>query len=832
MRFVTLLVALLLGAVQIEAQRSQPSGVATDSTTKPDAKSVTTRTSAITLPAEKANPITITHFDKPPAIDGKLDEEVWRTAAVLGDFYQTQPGDNIPPSHPTRVLIGYDSKSLYIAFQAYDNPDKVRATVAKRDQIFDDDTVRLILDTFNDKRKGYILAFNPLGVQADGIITEGAQTGPNGNEDYSLDIVMESKGALTEDGYIVEVAIPFKSLRYEAGKGKLWGFHAFRRIKRLDNEDDSWMPISRDKSSLLNQEGHITGLEGISTEHTLEIIPTLTLSETGMRVRTLSIAAVNADPLLRDPGRFLNPPLKLDPGLTVKFGITPTVTLDFTANPDFAQVEADQPVLTANQRFPIFFDEKRPFFLEGADIFQTPLQAVHTRTIVDPDYAVKLSGKRGRNSFGFLLASDNAPGQFTDDEKNDPDVFPDIAGLIDKNAYVGVARLKRDIGRESTLGMIATSYNFIQKRNQLAGLDGYFRLDKQTTFTFQVLGTASRALFFDPDINDSVYRSGNAVAYSWNYDKTGRNVGFNFQGQGRTRDYRADLGFTRRVNTNYQGAFFRYSTDPKPKAKLISWRVVGGTNSNFDFSGRSQNLGGFVQAGFDLTKQTFFNLGYEEFYERLFEEEFGARRSATQMGAFAGDDPERSLRGRAVHGFFGTNRSKNYSAFLFVGHRWNVFDFDFGAGPKFPRVSPAGMADPDAPLDPGAANTFDLGVSFEYKPTAAIRASLDYNRNRFTRNETGRTVFIDNIYSFRATYQFTRFVSARARLDYDTLASNFRGQYLFSWTPNPGTALYIGYNDDLNIGGFNPFTSQHEPGFRRNGRTFFIKTSYLFRRSI
>jgi hypothetical protein len=828
----TLLCALLFCVAEYPAQSLEPSTLKDDSAVKTSAKRVTAKAGSISLPPEKASPVRIARFESPPVIDGILDENLWKTAAALGNFYQTQPGDNIPPTHPTTVLIGYDAKNLYVAFQAHDEPHKVRATVAKRDQIFGDDTVHLILDTFNDRRKGYTLAFNPLGVQADGIISEGSQVGPNGSEDYSLDIVMESKGRLTEDGYVVEVAIPFKSLRYEAGKGKLWGFHAFRRITRLDNEQDSWMPISREESSLLNQAGHITGLEGISTERTLEIIPTLTVSETGMRVRTLSIAAVNADPSLRDPGRFVNPAANLDPGLTVKFGITPTVTLDFTANPDFAQVEADQPVLTANQRFPIFFEEKRPFFLEGADIFQTPLQAVHTRTIIDPDYAVKLSGKQGRNSFGLLLASDNAPGEFTDDEKGDPDLFPDIVGLIEQNAYIGVARLKRDVGRESSLGLIVTSYNFVEKHNQLGGLDGHFRLDKQTTFTFQVLGTTTRAFFFDPDVNDSVYRTGNAIGYSWNYDKTGRNVGFNLQGEGRTQDYRAEVGFTRRVNTNNQGAFFRYSTDPKPKAFLISWRLVGGTNSNFDFDGRMQNLGGFVQSNFSLTRQTFVNIGYEEFYERIFEEEFGARRSSTQTGAFAGNDSERSVQGRAVRGFFGTNRSRNYSAFLFLGHRWNTFDFDFGGGPRFPRVSPPALIDPDAPLDPGAANAFDVGASGEYKPTAAIRASLDYNRSRFTRKENDRIVFISNIYSLRATYQFTRFTFIRARLDYDTLSARFGSQYLFGWTPNPGTSVYVGYNDDLNVNGFNPFTSQYEPGFRRNGRTFFIKTSYLFRRSI
>lgn len=200
-----------------------------------------------TLPPEKAQPVSIVRFEKPPVIDGKLDEEVWKSAALLKDFYQTQPGDNIAPSQRTEVLLGYDSKFLYVAFKAYDEAGKVRATVAKRDAVFDDDNVRIVLDTFNDKRKAYIFVFNPFGVQADGILTEGR------GEDYSVDVVMESKGIVTEDGYFVEVAIPFKSLRYSVGKDKLWGVHLFRRIKRFDNELDSWMPISRDISGLLTR---------------------------------------------------------------------------------------------------------------------------------------------------------------------------------------------------------------------------------------------------------------------------------------------------------------------------------------------------------------------------------------------------------------------------------------------------------------------------------------------------------------------------------------------------------------------------------------------------
>src|SRR5436190_8229079 len=417
--------------------------------TAPRASSVSTRSaltrSPFALPAEKASPVQIPRFKARPVIDGRLGDEVWRRAIVLRDFYQVQPGDNIPPSQPTEVLLGYDDKNLYVAFRAHDNSGKVRSTIAPRDQIFADDTVGMFLDTFNDQRKAYQLFFNPLGVQADAVLTEGQ------GADSSVDIVMESKGAVTSDGYVVEVAIPFKSLRYEAGAGKIWGVHFQRRIKRLNEELDSWMPISREQPGYLSQEGHLTGLEGISTARTLEIIPTLTISERG---RTAS-AATTASP---DATRVVNQAPKYKPGPTVKYGIRPNVTASLTLNPDFADVEADQTVITENQRFPIFFEEKRPFFLEGIDVFHTPLQVVHTRAIVQPDVAAKLTGKVGRNSFGFLIASDAAPGNFSEEERNDPKNRAKIAKFFDKNAYIAVLRLKRDLGQQSSIGMIATSY--------------------------------------------------------------------------------------------------------------------------------------------------------------------------------------------------------------------------------------------------------------------------------------------------------------------------------------------------------------------------------------
>jgi hypothetical protein len=832
------------------AAEKKPAGAATTSA----ARTINTAAGTISIPAEKSQTISIPRFDKPPVIDGKLDDEVWKHAAVFKDFYQVQPGDNVAPSKPSEAFIGYDSKYLYLAFHAYDDPSQVRARIAKRDNIFDDDFIGVYLDTYNDKRKAIEFFFNPLGIQADAMRTEGT------GEDFSVDFVHVSKGMLTADGYTVEAAIPFKSLRYEAGKDKLWGLHIMRRIQRFNTELDSWMPLSREVAGTLIQEGHINGLEGISTERNLEIVPSLTVSETGRRARAFAPVTLGQSPPAL-PGRILNEPVKLDPGLTVKFGITPTVTLDAAFNPDFAQVEADATVVTANQRFPIFFEEKRPFFLEGKEIFQTPITIVHTRAIVDPDYAVKLTGKRGRNTFGLLVASDNAPGNFSEDELNDRRLFVDSGTdadtraareasfesffnkFVGKNATIGVLRLKRDVGKENTLGFIATTYNFPDRYNDVAGFDGRFKLDPKTVFSFQVVGTRSNRPFYNPEINSSVDRRGDAFAYSWNFDHSERNYGINLNGEGYTSDYRADVGFTTRTNTNVIRANPRWNSEPKPKHKIISYRFNPAIDYSTDFQGRSQRVDVQPMFGLNLHRQTFLTFGYRRAYERLIEEEFGPKRMPArvdaagtllpaQAGAFFGNDSERSTYKNSIIGVVDSQIAKKYYFFLQVIRDMHVFDFDFGAGPKFPRVSPAALKfGQDAPLDPGSGMLWNIQATIVYQPSNALRTSLDYTKQQLVRDDTHLTAFDDNIYSVHATYQFTRFLAARARIDYDTLDSRARGQFLMGWTPNPGTAFYVGYNDDMTRNGFNPFTGQLEPGFRRNGRTFFIKMSYLFRRS-
>lgn len=806
---------------------------------KPAASSAPAAKGTFVVPPEKANPIVVPRFDKPPVIDGKLDEEVWQKAAVLKDFYQIQPGDNVPPSKPTEVLIGYDAKSLYIAFKATDEPDKIRATVAKRDNIFSDDYVGFFLDTFNDKRKAFEVFFNPLGIQGDGIITEGR------GEDFSVDLLLESKGILHESGFNVEIAIPFKSLRFEAGKGKLWGAHFFRRIKRNQNELDSWMPFSRSIDSNLAQEGHLTGLEGISVERTIELIPSLTVSQNGRFVRSFTPL-----PIVSDPGRIVNEPVGLDLGLTAKFIPSSSMTVDLAINPDFAQVEADQLVVTANQRFPIFFPEKRPFFLEGIEIFQTPITAVHTRAIVDPDLAVKTTGKKGRNTFGLMVASDNGPGNLSADDRgalngcleqraSDPRVVCNNERFLDKNAYIGVLRLKRDVGKENSIGMMATSYNFIDKHNQVGGVDGRFRLNKQTTVSFQALGTTSRNFFFDPNDGVNRYRTGNGFGYSADYNVSGRNWGYEFYGEGFTRDYRADVGFVQRTNSNFNYGFVRYNSDPNPKKKIVSYHVHNLTHVDYDWQGRMYIWESESLVELQLPRNSYVGSWWEPGYERLFDHEFGATREAKPCNPFAvangctfyGDSNERASSKQHLSFYAGSNPNKHIQWNAQFTQRWGHFDLDFGNGDKYPRVSPAALALGQlAPLDPGRGKLLQFNGGITYQPTSALKQQFNLNSERLRRYDTDRVAYAVNIVTSRTTYQFTKATFTRLILDYNTLDSRLRAQALFGWTPSPGTAFYAGYNDDLMYDTLHPFTRQVVPGFRRNTRTVFIKMSYLIRR--
>lgn len=880
MKKIGLLLAILIFLYSTPAQQNVRSSAANDTSVVSSASGEAgshARSGKVAIPREKAGPVNIPKTAAELVIDGRLDEDMWKRAAVFKDFYQTSPGYNTEASKPTEVYMMYDEKFLYVAFKCWDDRNEIRATVAKRDNLGNEDNVRVWLDTYDDRRRAYVLWFNPLGIQQDGIYTEGR------GADFTVDIVMESKGVIEDWGWSVEAKIPFKSLRYAAGKGKHWGFNAARNIQRFNGEFDQWLPDDRDVSGFLIKSGRITGLDEIKYERTLEVVPSITLSETGQRKRTIpnrGFAQFGVyDPIfnpigLQDPGKFTNDSIKQEIGVNLKYNITPNVTLDAAINPDYAEIEADAPVVTANQRFPIFFQEKRPFFLEGKDIFETSLQPFYSRTIIDPDYAVKLSGKMGKTSFGFLAASDNAPGNYSEDERGEllvcqqgraddiangrqPRRCSSIEEFLDKNANFGVLRVKRDFGSENNIGFFASARMFPKNRNFVGGLDGRFKLNPKTTMAFQVLETYSKKRFYNPNsltnslINTFEYRVGNGFGYYWNLDYTADTHGWYVEASGRTNDYRADAGFTQRLNSN--SIFFsnRVSTKSNQNAKIIraNWRQFGRILYDFQGRGRDSLLG----TGINLSMQgnLFVNAEAGTGHEKDFAEDF--------VGGFAGA-PTRAAKQFYYSINLNKNVNKQLSIYGFTGMIYNAFDYDFGAGHRYPRASGAFQSYLNSPeyqdyirklylyqadpinnpypdfapppaLDPGTGRQFDVNVGFEYKPVDPLRISLDYRKSKLKRDDTGLIAFDTNIFSLRSTYSFTRFTYVRARWDYDTLFSNASGQLLFGWNPNPGTAFYVGYNDNFNYNGFNPFTNQGESGFARNSRTFFIRASYLFRKS-
>ena len=313
-------------------------------------------------------------------------------------FVQRNPHNGEKVSEPTEAYLGYDQKNLYVVFVCFDDPKKVRARMSRREDIYDDDQVEIILDTFHDRRRAYAFQTTPLGIQWDAIWTEASRSEVNGNFDTSFDTVWDSKGKVTNRGFVVWMAIPFKSLRFPSTKQQEWGIILYRGIYR-NNEDSFWPFINHKIQGRLGQEASLYGLEGISPGRDIELIPY------GIMRGFRSLDTV-------DPYNpfFNGATAQGQTGLDAKFVLRDHFVLDMTANPDFSQVESEDPQITVNQRFEVYFPEKRPFFLENEDYFRTPIDLFFTRNIQDPSAGIRLTGKEGPYSVGLMSTDDRSPG--------------------------------------------------------------------------------------------------------------------------------------------------------------------------------------------------------------------------------------------------------------------------------------------------------------------------------------------------------------------------------------------------------------------------------------
>ncbi len=732
----------------------------------------------------------------PPTVDGLLDDAVWSNAARITEFVQRQPIDGAAASEDTDVYVAYDDANLYLAFHAkYEDPGAMRANRVDRDRAgYGDDIISVYFDPFLDQQRAYVFSVNGYGVQGDSIVSGGRGGGFSGGGrggvpwgDRSWDALFESGGQPVADGFTAEMAIPFKSLRYparSAGVPHTWGFQIVRQIRDKD-ETIVWSPVSRDIAGFLPQMGVLDGMTGLSTSRNLEVQPTFT----AFRYGTYDEAA----------GGLVDGEPQPDFGANFKYGVTPNLIADFTLNPDFSQIESDRPQVEVNQRFALFYPELRPFFLEGAEIFQmqAPVTVVHTRTIVDPQYGAKLTGKAGKTTLGVLFANDEGASLGVDD-RLDP--------AFGQTAQTFVGRARYDLYSESFVGAIVTDRQFLDGHSRLVGADSNFRIGATHQLGFRAFGTDRRAAQSGPQTNPCPATADaeapaacDGYALDFGFRKRGRNLSYSIDSFALSPDFRTDVGFVRRTDQRETEARVDYLW--WPQTWVISWgpEFRYGRNYNFDQVLEDEQFRAGVSANF--AKNVRYSFDLDQDMERFYGIDFEKRRYR-------------------MFGNVSTSRVFSFG----TGFDWGDEIYFDGANPFLGRES--------------GFRTF-----INFRPVSRFATNINITTSRFTdplglfvaglndgeRKEDGE-VFNVNILRALNTYQFTDRLALRNITEFNTYRGTVGLNLLATYRVNSGTAFYVGYDDHYRqYEFFDDQVNAIDRGYLQTNRAVFTKIQYLFR---
>lgn len=692
-----------------------------------------------------------------PAIDGKLNDAVWASAARIDKFVQQRPTDGGTPSERTEVLLAYDKDTIYFGFRVhYADRSRIQANRSDRDQTTNDDVMTVFFDPFEDQQRGYAFSVNAYGVQADWTMGGASVSGGQASTgDMTWNALFRSGGELTDDGWTAEMAIPLRSLRYPSRRSDEvhhWGFQVSREIRAL-NETDTWSPVTLKVLGFLPQMGTLTGMKGLSTRRNFEVMPTVTAVQVG-RLNTTTGVYKAAD--------------VQEAGINLKYGLTSNLTVDFTYNPDFSQIESDQPQIEINQRFPLLFAELRPFFLEGQEIFQVPGPVgtlLNTRTILDPQYGVKLSGKTGRTLLGIVAANDEAPGKV--DNPTDP--------LFGQAAQMFAARARIDVYRQSYLGFMVTNREFASSHSRLAMLDGAFAIGPSIRTGFQLV--YSDRLGLDG-------RRRKAPVFNADFRKEGRNLTYFGAHNDIHPDFGSDLAFVRRVDQHQTIGRVDYRWWPK---RYIVNSGPGATYDFFyDFTGTKTD--GRKQLRWNTQFQR--NISFNASADRNFERFRGVNFDKTRV-TFAGT--------------ILTSRKVLLRA-----------DASFGDEIRFTATPYLGRA-----------TVFNATVTL--RPTARFQSLVTIQTTHFTDVRVNRTDFDVKIVRALSTYQFTPRLLVRNIAEFNTLNKTYGLNILGTYRVNAGTAVLVGYDDRYRQGPQLNARLFPEAEYQRTNRAVFAKVQYLYR---
>ena len=739
-----------------------------------------------------SSPLTLADFpdmELRPELNGKLGH--------LTHFIQNSPVDGAPATERTEVYLGRTNAALYIVFLCFDHhPELIRTHLARRENILKDDYVTVNFDPFQDRQRGVEFQVNPSGVQADAAWTEF-----NGG-DYSYDQVWDSDGRITTHGWMALMVIPFRSLRFPP-RGSDWGAVFWRNLPR-NSENDFWPRVSANVSGQLSQQGtlHLEGLAGVTGSHNIQLSPyALAQNE-----HTLQIL---------DPANpfFSTRRLEGTAGGEAKAVLKDSVVFDATINPDFSDVESDQPQFTVNQRYPVYFPELRPFFLENASYFATPLTLLYTRNIVRPEFGMRITGKLHHTNLGILGIDDREPGETV--QADDP--------LYRRKAGFYVARVSQDLGKGSSVGLLYADEEFGAGFNRVGGADLTWRVNNHWT----VLGQSVESSTSQNDTHSktAVFPAGYGAgpATDLQVQRNGHSFNMFDEYQDISKGFATLTGFLQTSNIRSDHLHANYQWYPK-HSEIQSFGLE--TNQNIAFDHRNNRV--YHYSSFDP---------------------FVLLRNNIVLAPIFGQNsdtvgPQNGYPLQATRNF-----TENSGGIVARGQPWPQLSFNLQAF-RNGYVN----YNPPAGKSPFLLNQETVQALISINPLRQLTADNTYLLDRDHTANGGQFVYETQIFRTKLNYQFTRAWSARVIVEYDSTLANpietslartkqVQAQALLTWLPHPGTVIYVGFNNDLQnyahqICSTFAGTQSCNPnqpilprshGYLNDGRQFFVKASYLFR---